>query len=180
VVGRDDDHDLVLCRIKNFPGASTKDVPNIPGSAQHPFASLAISAAAPKVGEFVLVSGFPLGSLTPTIQFGMVSATRTIYQNNVPGTGLPKDTGDMLQISVEANHGNSGGPVIDLTSGQVIGVIDQLVPAPLQLNGQPIRDQNTFAASGLMLAGPAKWVEALLEKNHIKSEPVAAGKLVIR
>jgi hypothetical protein len=29
-----------------------------------------------------------------------------------------------------------------------------------------------------MFAVPAKWVEVLLEKNHIKSEGVPAGKLV--
>jgi S1-C subfamily serine protease len=137
---------------------------------------------APQTGRFVIVSGFPLGSWTPTIQVGMVAATKTIYPNGISSAliqaSIHKNWGDLLQISVNANHGNSGGPVIDLNTGQVIGVIDQLVPAPLQLGGQQILDQNTFSASGIMLAAPAKWVEALLEKNHIKSEGVAAGKLV--
>jgi S1-C subfamily serine protease len=178
ITDRDDDHDLVLCHIPGF-NAVTPEKSVVPKGTNldtaHPFASLAISTAIPKTGQFVIVSGYPLNSLTPTIQFGMVSATDTFYQDKVPGMGTRKDTFDLLQISVNANHGNSGGPVIDLNSGQVIGVIDQLVPAPLQIGGQQIRDQNTFEASGIMLAAPAKWVEALLEKNHIKSEGVPLG-----
>jgi S1-C subfamily serine protease len=110
----------------------------------------------------------------------MVAATRTIYPNGIQfeGATIRKDRGDLLQISVSANHGNSGGPVIDLNSGQVIGVIDQFVPGPVQINGKQILDPSTFSASGIMLAAPAKWIEALLEKNHIKSEGVPAGKLV--
>jgi S1-C subfamily serine protease len=142
-----------------------------------PFASLAISKAEPKTGQFVLVSGFPLGSWTATVQFGMVAATKSRYPSGVQPTTIRKDSENLLQISVDANHGNSGGPVIDLESRRVIGVMDAFVPAPLQL-GQQIYNPSTFSASGIMFAVPAKWVEVLLEKNHIRSQDVAAGKFV--
>jgi S1-C subfamily serine protease len=151
---------------------------NLGATGTEPFASLAISTAAPRAGRFVVVSGFPLGSWTPALQIGMIAATKTINPNAMYGATIHKDGGELLQISISANHGNSGGPVIDLNSGQVIGVVDQVVPAPLQIGGQHILNPNTFSASGIMLAAPAKWVEALLEKNHIKSEGVPAGKLV--
>jgi S1-C subfamily serine protease len=108
----------------------------------------------------------------------MVAATKIINPNATYRGTIHKDGGELLQISVSANHGNSGGPVIDVTSGQVIGVIDQVVPSSLQFGGQQILEPNTFSASGIRLAAPAKWVEALLEKNPIKSEAVPSGRLV--
>jgi S1-C subfamily serine protease len=180
ITDRDDDHDLVLGHVPGVNAVTpekSRMPKNISPLAAQRFASLAISRVEPKTGQFVLVSGFPLGSWTPTVQLGMVAATSTLYPSGITSPAIRKDRGDLLQISVDANHGNSGGPVIDLESGRVIGVLDALVPAPLQL-GQQIYNQSTFSASGIMLAIPAKWVEALLEKNHIKSEGVAAGKFV--
>ena len=180
ITDRDYDHDLVLCHVVGIKPVTPEksQVPKCmaPDSAE-PFASLAITGAGPKTGQFVLVSGFPLGSWSSTVQFGMVAATESRYPSGVQRTTVRKDGSNLLQISVNANHGNSGGPVIDLESGQVIGVMDAFVPAPLQL-GQQIYTSSTFSASGIMFAVPAKWVEALLEKNHIKSEGVPAGKLV--
>ena len=77
-----------------------------------------------------------------------------------PIARLPKDTSELLQVSVSANHGNSGGPVIDLNSGLVVGVILSIVPAPLAIGGQQILSPSSFDMSGIMLAAPAKWINA--------------------
>jgi S1-C subfamily serine protease len=177
ITDRDYDHDLVLCHIPGFRAVKPQKT-TIPKGAAQPFASLAISTASPVTGRFILRSGFPLGSWTPTVQVGMVAATKLITPNTMYQTVIHKDGDDLLQISVSGNYGNSGGPVIELQSGLVIGVVDQFVPAPLEM-GQPVFNSTTFSASGIMLAAPAKWVEALLDKNHIKSRGVDAGKLVI-
>jgi S1-C subfamily serine protease len=180
ITDRDDDHDLVLCHlavIKPVTPEKSQTPKSYGPESTDPFASLAISRAQPQTGQFVLVSGFPLYSWTPTVQFGMVAATASHYPTDIRPSTIRKDSGTLLQISVNANHGNSGGPVIDLESGQVIGVLDAFVPAPLQV-GQQLYGPSMFSASGIMFAVPAKWVEALLEKNHIKSEGVRAGKLV--
>jgi S1-C subfamily serine protease len=173
ITDRDFDHDLVLCHVPGVnavPAEKSKALKSLGPSAQQPFASLDLSRLKPKTGQFVLLSGFPLGSWTPTVQFGMVAATSAYYPSGMTLTSaIRKDRDDLLQISVNGNYGNSGGPVIDLESRRVIGVLDSLVPAPLQL-GQKIYDPNTFSASGIMLAVPVKRVQALLEKNHIKSE----------
>lgn len=184
----DTDHDLALCQIDAFkvftPSQSptAKSIKNnpIPVDATHPFASLKIAKSIPLVGEFILVGGFPLGSWTPTLQFGILSAAWTIYPNPPPAPpmGVPKDSRQLLQISVSANHGNSGGPVVDLSTGEVLGVILQIVPAPLAVGGLRY-DANTFDMSGLVLAAPATWVNSLLVKNHVQSEAVRSGKLVI-
>ena len=73
----------------------------------------------------------------------------------------------------------SGGPVIDLSSGQVVGVILQIVPAPLDIQGRQFYDAGTFAMSGIMLAAPASWIESLLARHDVKSKSMKAGKLVI-
>lgn len=188
VVEIDHDHDLALCRVDGLHGVTFAESgvqeiahPEQPGGLtaeeiSEPFASLAIDQAAPQAGRFILVSGFPLGSWTPAIQFGLVSAIETRYPD-APIARLPKDTFELLQVSVNANHGNSGGPVIDLRSGRVVGVILSIVPAPLTIGGQQIWNDASFDMSGIMLAAPAKWVNALLSRNGVKSEGIREGKL---
>jgi S1-C subfamily serine protease len=158
-----------------------KEDPTANTDVTHPFASLRLAKNPATTGRLVLVSVFPLGSWTPAIQMGLVSAVETIYP---PGLGVSngiagKDARDLLQISVSANHGNSGGPIIDLTTGEVVGVLIRLVPAPIAIGGQLRYDADTFEMSGLMLAAPAKWVRNLLAKNSIKDEAIPAGKFVI-
>jgi S1-C subfamily serine protease len=187
VIEEDDEHDIALCRIEGFKVYTPDKSPSVQAfrkskdpnrtDTTHPFASLGISDSLPDVGRFVVVSGFPLGSWTPTIQPGMVSATQTIYPSG-PVAGVPKGTRDLLQITVSGNHGNSGGPVIDTCSGKVVGVILQLVPAPLAINGQHY-DAGTFDMSGIMLAAPASWVGVMLKKHHLVSESTASGHFVI-
>ena len=144
-----------------------------------PFASLAISRRAPQVGRFAVVSGFPLGSVSPTIQLGLVSAVLTHYPSETPIVGVPKDGSFLLQISVSGNHGNSGGPVIDLNSEEVIGLILQIVPAPLAVGGPLHYDPGAFDMSGIMLAAPALWIESMLARHNIKSIGIRTGSFVV-
>jgi S1-C subfamily serine protease len=188
IVEIDEDHDLALCHIDVMRGVTFAETglqkiahPEQPGgyTAEEmamPFASFAIDHDPPQAGRFILVSGFPLGSWTPAIQFGLLSATETRYPK-APIARLPKDTLELLQISVSANHGNSGGPVIDLNSGRVVGVILSIVPAPLAIDGQQVWSNSSFDMSGIMLAAPAKWVNALLSRHNVKSEGIRKGKL---
>jgi S1-C subfamily serine protease len=177
-----------LCHIDGLHGVTFSETglqkiahPEQPGGLtaeeiSQPFASLAIDQTPPQAGRFILVSGFPLGSWTPAIQFGLLSAAETMYPD-APIARLPKDTFQLLQISVSGNHGNSGGPVIDLRSGLVVGVILSIVPAPLAIGGQQVWNDTSFDMSGIMLAAPAKWVNALLSRNSVKSEGIKEGKL---
>jgi S1-C subfamily serine protease len=188
IVELDSDHDLALCHVDGLHGVTFAETgvqklahPEQPGGLtakemSRPFASLSIDQGAPQAGRFIIVSGFPLGSWTPAIQFGLLSATETVYPG-APIARLPKDTSELLQISVNANHGNSGGPVIDLRSGRVVGVILSIVPAPLTIGGKQIWSDSGFEMSGIMLAAPAKWVNALLSRHGVRSEGIKEGKL---
>jgi S1-C subfamily serine protease len=72
-----------------------------------------------RVGDEVLAAGAPLG-LRSTVTHGIISA----LHRPVPLSGEGSDTDtviDALQTDASINHGNSGGPLIDMDS-QVIGI----------------------------------------------------------
>jgi serine protease Do len=79
------------------------------------FAELGNSDAL-KAGETVIAIGSPLGDLTNTVTVGVVSAT---------GRSLETEQGyefeDLIQTDAAINHGNSGGPLVNL-AGQVVGL----------------------------------------------------------
>jgi len=105
VVGTDTSTDLAVLKI------------NAPASALHPVA-LADSSAV-EVGDAVVAIGSPFG-LEETITAGIVSAlNRQIQATN--GFTI----GGAIQTDAAINHGNSGGPLIDMT-GNVVGVNAQI------------------------------------------------------
>ncbi len=88
--------------------------------ADAPMPGLALAAAAPAMGEWLLVLGRPFGTRT-TATMGIVSAS--------PGTiAATPELMTRIQINAAVNPGNSGGPVINL-KGEVIGVASALLPA---------------------------------------------------
>jgi putative serine protease PepD len=105
VVGADTSTDLAVLKI------------DAPASQLHPVA-LADSSAV-EVGDAVVAIGSPFG-LEETITAGIVSAlNRQIQATN--GFTI----GGAIQTDAAINHGNSGGPLIDMT-GKVIGVNAQI------------------------------------------------------
>src|SRR5262249_50082508 len=69
-----------------------------------------------KVGETVIAIGSALGDFRNTVTVGVVSGlNRTLTGDN--GINMT----DMIQTDAAINHGNSGGPLLNL-SGEVIGI----------------------------------------------------------
>lgn len=67
-------------------------------------------------GETVIAIGSPLGNFKNTVTVGVVSATgRTIDSGN----GYQIE--DLIQTDAAINHGNSGGPLVNL-AGEVVGI----------------------------------------------------------
>ncbi len=64
------------------------------------------------VGEDALVFGFPLGNPVLTVAKGMVAAKTT---------RSPSET-QLLKLDASVNKGNSGGPVVRIATGRVIGL----------------------------------------------------------
>lgn len=99
------------------------------------------------VGEEVIAAGAPLG-LRSTVTSGIVSA----LHRPVPLSGDGSDTDtviDAIQTDASINHGNSGGPLINMES-QVIGI---------NTAGKSLSD----SASGLGFAIPVNEVKQVAE-----------------
>jgi S1-C subfamily serine protease len=91
---------------------------DVPASQLHPLALG--SSAAVQPGQTVVAIGSPFG-LAETMTAGIVSATsRTITAPN------HFSITDAIQTDAAINHGNSGGPLIDVATNTVIGINDQI------------------------------------------------------
>ena len=100
-----------------------------------------------KVGDEVIAAGAPLG-LRSTVTHGIISA----LHRPVPLSGEGSDTDtviDGVQTDASINHGNSGGPLINMNS-EVIGI---------NTAGKSLSD----SASGLGFAIPVNEVKATVE-----------------
>lgn len=109
-----------------------------------------------RVGDEVLAAGSPLG-LRSTVTHGIVSA----LHRPVPLSGEGSDTDtviDAVQTDASINHGNSGGPLIDMDS-QVIGI---------DTAGKSLSD----SASGLGFAIPIN------EVKQVAQALIKDGKIV--
>ena len=100
-----------------------------------------------RVGEEVIAAGAPLG-LRSTVTHGIISA----LHRPVPLSGDGSDTDtviDGVQTDASINHGNSGGPLINMNS-EVIGI---------NTAGKSLSD----SASGLGFAIPVNEVKEVVE-----------------
>jgi S1-C subfamily serine protease len=100
-----------------------------------------------RVGDEVIAAGAPLG-LRSTVTQGIISA----LHRPVPLSGEGSDTDtviDALQTDASINHGNSGGPLIDMSS-HVIGI---------NTAGKSLSD----SASGLGFAIPINEVKGVVD-----------------
>jgi S1-C subfamily serine protease len=103
LVGRDPKTDLAVLKVDNVDNLSV--------------AQLGDSDKL-RVGEEVIAAGAPLG-LRSTVTSGIISALHRPV--SLPGEGSDTIVIDAVQTDASINHGNSGGPLIDMDS-HVIGI----------------------------------------------------------
>lgn len=105
-----------------------------------------------KLGETVIAIGSPLGNYRGSVTVGVVSG----LNRSVAGTGQE----GLIQTDAAINHGNSGGPLINL-AGQVIGI-----------NTLVVRDTTGGdVAEGLGFSIPSNIV------SHVAQQLMARGKV---
>lgn len=75
------------------------------------------AATPPRLGDAVAALGFPLG-LPLSVTRGTVSGKA----RTVPIDGLRRR--DLIQTDAALNPGNSGGPLLEADSGDVVGLVD--------------------------------------------------------
>jgi hypothetical protein len=110
-----------------------------------------LESRAPALGEDVAVLGFPLG-LPLSVSRGLVSGS----DRTIPIEGIKRRK--LVQTDAAVNHGNSGGPLISLDSGKVIGLVDL----------------GTTEANGLAFAVSAQVAKPLLQAWGVSPQPVVA------
>lgn len=102
-----------------------------------------------KPGETVIAIGSPLGDLNNTVTTGVVSA-----KGRRIDTGNGYQLVDLIQTDAAINHGNSGGPLVNL-NGEVIGINSLIVRG----NGL-----GSDVAEGLGFAIPSNTVKAVADQ----------------
>jgi 2-alkenal reductase len=105
-------------------------------------------------GETVIAIGSPLGDFKNSVTTGVVSA----LNRTVPGSGME----GLIQTDAAINHGNSGGPLVDLR-GEVIGINTLVVRSSGALGDQ---------AEGLGFSIPSNTVQ------RVSQDLVTSGKVV--
>ncbi len=141
LVGRDPKTDLAVLKVDNVDNLSVARM----GDSEKL-----------RVGEEVIAAGAPLG-LRSTVTHGIISA----LHRPVPLSGDGSDTDtviDGVQTDASINHGNSGGPLINMRS-EVIGI---------NTAGKSLSD----SASGLGFAIPVNEVKQVVE-TLIKNGKIA-------
>jgi S1-C subfamily serine protease len=109
----------------------------------HHLTPLALSDHACEDGDEVVVCGFPMGfelsldqaggaALFPAFSQGIVSAAARLEDS-------PGNPGALFQLDAGISGGTSGGPVVDLQSGNVVGVLTEAVGRHTPPNANPPR-----------------------------------------
>ncbi len=153
-VASDPDHDLLLLKMEGDPLPALK---------------IADSDRV-REGQLYYFTGYPIGAvlgLHPATHRAGLAAIAPIY-SPTPGTQsltakLIKRADDpflMFQLDATAYPGNSGSPLYDGETGEVVGVINSVFVKGAKEN--VLRDP-----SGITYAIPAQYVSALLEKSGL-------------
>jgi serine protease Do len=150
VAAIDKEHDIALLRISGPPLPVLAFV--APGGARE--------------GEMAAFTGFPIGSvlgLVPVTHRAMVAAITPIALPSANANGLKErvvrriQTGafKVLQLDATAYPGNSGSPLYDTTTGDVIGIINMVLV-------KATKEAALSQPSGISFAIPAEYLRELV------------------
>ena len=154
-VAQDPDHDIALLKIKGVPLQ-----PLVLGDA-----------STVREGQEFAFTGFPIGAilgLYPVTHKAMVSALTPIV---IPGQGSReldvksvtrlRNSFDVFQLDATAYPGNSGSPLYNLETGQVIGVLNMVFV-------KETKERVLADPSGIAYAIPVNYINALLSRAGVK------------
>lgn len=139
--------------------------------------ALHLSRTEVREGTAIALIGFPIGGAlgySHVTHRGIVSARTAIVP---PATGpqglseravrqLRQGSFDVIQLDATAYPGNSGGPVLDADTGDVVGVVSMVLV-------KGTREAALSAPSGISYAVPASNAIALLDS--VASQPAASS-----
>lgn len=156
VLANDPAHDVALLRFEGPPAPPLR----LAGDA------------APAEGSDIAIMGFPVGGLlgySHVTHRGIVAAITAISLptpnaqslNSRAVAQLRQGAFEVLQLDIISYPGNSGGPVLDIASGEVIGVLSLAL-----IKGT--RESALSTPTGISYAMPVRHVRALLNEGGAK------------
>jgi S1-C subfamily serine protease len=152
-----EDSQLDIALLASDPGLLTRPDFIIDGRSLTPLRTVPIfQGNAPRPGDSISVSGFPAVS-------GFAAGIPSLVTNGgiVSSTSFRDERGRWVYLAdLHANHGDSGGPVFNNETGEVIGFVDAYYPAT---NGEN---------SGLTVVIPIRQILRSLQAG----EKVVAGR----
>ena len=153
-IAEDREHDLVVLRLtgRPFPALTLGDSSRV------------------REGESYAFTGFPIGmvlGLHPVTHRGIISAITPIAIPQLSAQQLEKKVltklvtpYNVFQLDATAYPGNSGSPLYDPNSGQVVGIINKIFI-------QETKESVLEKPSGISYAVPINYVRELLKKVGI-------------
>jgi serine protease Do len=150
-IAQDADHDLVLLRIKGapLPALSIGDPSRV------------------REGQRYAFTGFPIGAvlgLYPVTHSAMISALTPIVIPSMKSRDLdPKvvnrlrNAFEVFQLDATAYPGNSGSPLYDPDTGEVVGIVNMVFV-------KSTKEKALAEPSGISYAIPASYVRELLRR----------------
>jgi S1-C subfamily serine protease len=155
-VALDPASDLALLKVEGAP---------LPPLRLHDSASV-------REGQFVLMTGYPIGAILgpyPATHRGMISAITPIA---IPQANsavlkpavvrrLASGSFPVFQLDATAYPGNSGSPIYDPVTGEVLGIVNMVFV-------KGTKEAALTEPSGITYAIPASHLEALLKRERAK------------
>ena len=150
-------------------GVQTCALPILLRIEGEPFPALKLANSdSVREGQTIAFTGFPIGGalgFSPVTHRGMVSSITPIalpagnarQVNDKLIRQLKNGTFDIFQLDATAYPGNSGSPVFDVVSGEVIGVINMVF-----IKGT--KEAALSQPSGIAYAIPANYLNQLIDK----------------
>ena len=127
----------------------------------------------PPQGRSIGIMGYPVGlvlGLVPAVHKGVVAAVVPSVLPLPKGAKLKPELVEAIQnpyhlyqLDIVAFPGNSGSPLFDARTGQVVGIVNKVL-------GSRTREHLISHPSGITYAVPAHWVQELVIRASISAE----------
>jgi S1-C subfamily serine protease len=175
IIDEDLRHDLTLLRMMANPFKG--EVPPMIQSGDESFGAMCgvptLDPERPRDGMLISISGYPLGEPVLVTNTGIVASSWSTVTDQVPHPSIPNwtlpDIRDTYLADVQANPGNSGGPVYASRDGSIVGVLVAGRLRDLLGGGQPVMaGQNPIRTdAGLSVIVPIKYAIGMLDKHGV-------------
>lgn len=178
IVEQDEAHDLALLKLQLNPfknQVSSRFF--VDGCEIVPIVSLpTLNQQRPKDGTQIAVSGYPLENTVLITNVGYIASS---WGTNIVNVSIPNaplgfqsiDVTDVYYADVQMNHGNSGGPVYSIETGEIIGVAVsvRLTEVELQGGGSITTPDNRklLYNAGISLVVPIRYVLDISRKHGV-------------